>query len=181
MLVRIFTRRSNLAYLTQGWKETSSKRRGFTKLIVRSGIPLSFTLQSAHITTTIRRTKYLHFNLQMTNFNQRETLRFLIPPNMCKNVRTVSELPSGFLKTLEPFLSQIAADIHISLWPRSNNLGYDCTPHLNLSGDMFNYLPPSSHIQCCRSGSGIRCLFDPGSRIPDSKPIFLRALWQCFG
>ena len=34
------------ANLTQGWKETSSKRRGFTKLIVRSGMPLSFTLQS---------------------------------------------------------------------------------------------------------------------------------------
>jgi hypothetical protein len=43
--------------------------------------------------------------------------------------------------------------------------------------------------QCCVSGSGIRCLFtfgsgipirsrfipDPGSRIPDSKPIFVRA------
>jgi hypothetical protein len=44
--------------------------------------------------------------------------------------------------------------------------------------------------QCCGSGSGIRCLFDPwirdpGSgigffRIPDPKPIFLRASWPFF-
>jgi hypothetical protein len=50
----------------------------------------------------------------------------------------------------------------------------------------------SRYRQCCGSGSGIRCLFDPwildlgsgigffwipdpGSRIPDPKPIFLRA------
>ncbi len=41
----------------------------------------------------------------------------------------------------------------------------------------------SSYRQCC--GSGIRCLFNPWIRdllfrIPDPKPIFLRAWWQLF-
>ncbi len=53
-----------------------------------------------------------------------------------------------------------------------------------VSGDTltFAFLQPyySIHIsQPC--GSGIRCLFDPGSWIPDPEPIFLRALWQFFG
>jgi hypothetical protein len=52
--------------------------------------------------------------------------------NRSKSVRAVFKLQNGFLKTLEPFLSQIsriAADIHIfnSLRPTSNNLEYDCT------------------------------------------------------
>jgi hypothetical protein len=46
-----------------------------------------------------------------------------------------------------------------------------------------------SWSQCCGCGSGIRCPFDPWTpgirnsffRIPDPKPIFLRAQWQIFG
>jgi hypothetical protein len=125
----------------------------------------------------------------MTNFNQRETLDFFIPPNTCKNVPTVFELQSGFLKTLEPLLSQIAADIHIfnSLHPRTNNLEYDCTPHegtdfSNFLGDMFNYLPPSAHIQCCNSdpGSGAFMTPDTGSG-PGSQTYIFESLVTFFG
>ena len=35
-------------YRTQGWKETSSKSLGLTKLMVRSGMPVSFTEQSMY-------------------------------------------------------------------------------------------------------------------------------------
>ena len=35
-------------YRTQGWKDTSSKSLGLTKLMVRSGMPVSFTEQSMY-------------------------------------------------------------------------------------------------------------------------------------
>ena len=38
--------RRRATHLTQGWNETSSKSLGLTKLMVRSGIPVSFTEQS---------------------------------------------------------------------------------------------------------------------------------------
>ncbi len=63
---------------------------------------------------------------------------------------------------------------------------------LQLGGGSHHHALPDHQVsttynQCCGSGSGIRCLFDPwtrirnrffpdpGSRIPDPKPILLRA------
>ncbi len=81
--------------------------------------------------------------------------------------------------------------------------------HLLFVKSVLTHPPPPffqvRKCQCCGSGSGIRCLFDPwirdpisgirnmffldprsrisdpGSRIPDPKPIFLRAKCQFFG
>ncbi len=190
-LVRIFTGFSNLACTwhrdeRRHRQRVAGSRNSSSDPAYRSTSHCSLhTLQQQSKEQNIRNFIKL-FNLQMTNLNQRETLGLFVSPNTWKNVRTVIELPSGVLKTLEPFLSQIAA-VFNSLRPTSNNLEYDCTPQdgtdfSNFLGDMFNYLPPSSHIRCCRSDprSGAFMTPDTGSD-PGSQTYIFESLMTIFG